>query len=214
MKKKITKNIEFSQAISERICYDLASGIGAVENLLDIFREGKGEIREKAGEMVEVEAKTLVQRLRFYRGAYGLSSSDKNMSAVFLTKLIKDFFSNGRIKINIVFEEGIIYLESVIAKTLISLVSIINENICFSGKIDLEIKSAANKDGNEILIKGSGKRVRLKEDRASILESNLKLPINAHNCREHYVINLCVNSGYKLFIKNTDQSIEYLLKKE
>ena len=204
------KTLELSQAISTRLCHDLAGSVGTIDNCLSLFENSDKSISEKAKNLVEEESTKLISRLKVFRSAYGLGG-EQEMSLVHLSKLLIDCFKNIEIKLNLHFEEGIIYIESHLAKATICLTSLAAENINSKGIIDLYI----NKDiENPIQLQSDGYDLQLKTECIEILNGKANPSVNVINCREHYINRLYTKKGYKLSVSKKGGSIKYnLLKK-
>ena len=205
------KTFELSQAISARLCHDLTSSIGAIDSCIDLLENHNKDISKKAKELVSEESSNLINRIRFFRGTYGFSSEETNMSVVSMVKLLTDFFKNTDVKLKIYFEEGLIYLESQLAKAAICLVAIISENISLRGDINFHISKDQNRP---IKLLGTGNNLQLRDENMEVLQGKKRKSINVRNCREHYVNSLCDRKGYKVLVGKKSGSIEYKLLKK
>ena len=205
------KTVELSQAMSARLCHDLAGSIGAIDSCIDLLGNHNKAIGKKAKELVLEESGNLVNRIKFFRSAYGLSSGETDMSIISMTKLLTDFFNNTDVKLKLSFEEGLIYLESQLAKAVICLVAIVSENISLNGHVNLNISKDQN---SPVKLVGSGDNLQLKDEYIEVLKGEKKKPINVRNCREHYVNKLCAKKGYIVLVDKKSGSIEYKLVKK
>jgi len=205
------KNVELSQAMSARLCHDLAGAIGTIDNCIGLLDHENENICIKAKNLASEEAGNLVNQIKFFRSAYGLSDGETNMSLVSMSKLLSDFFKNTQIKLNLHFEEGIIYMEASLAKAAICLAAIVSENISWSGEIDFYL----NKDEkNPVKLLGNGDHLILKDDHLEVLQGELRKPINVRNCREHYINKMCSKKGYYVSACKKPGVIEYKLLKK
>lgn len=202
----MSKQLRLSQAISAKICHDLSGAVGTIVNCLDLIYGNDVSISKKAGELVDLESKKLVARIRFLRSTYGLSDGDKDISLIFLSKLLKDFFHHSNVKLQLKFEQGMIFLSIDIAKAAMALASIISDSIGSSGTLELSINHKKEKD-IEIAIKAGGKAVHIKDENVEILTGNKKPLIGVHNCREHYVRDLYSRNGYQLTVNKEESRI-------
>jgi histidine phosphotransferase ChpT len=201
-----------SQALSTRLCHDLAGAIGTVDNCIGLIDNDNQDIGRKAKQLAELESRNLVNKIRFFRSAYGMSGEEKQMSLVFLTKLLKDFFQNSGVTLQFKFEQGMIFLESEIVKATMCLVAVACDIIAASGTVELYIGS---KDGkSNINVKATGKVVKIREDNFSILRGEKKksskaTKIDFNNCREHYINNIFKQDNYQMSINNSAGHVEY-----
>lgn len=210
----MSDKMRLSQAISAKICHDLSGAIGTIYNCLSLSYSDDSSISQKAKDLVELEAKNLVARLRFFRSAYGLSDGDSDISLIFLRKLFKDFFHNSDVKLQLECKQGMIFLEMAVAKATMSLASLVSDSIGAAGILEIYIGND-NNNCTEVNIKGSGSRaVQVKDENIGILTGNGKSLVGVHNCREHYIRNLYNKNGYELVIKIEDTSITCRLRKK
>lgn len=200
--------LQLLQTLNARICHDLAGSIGIIDNCLDLLDTKDKSISQKAKSLVNTESGNLVKKIKIFRSVYGRSDGEKEMSAVYLTKLMKDFFDGNGIKPKLHFEEGIIFLDAHIAKASICLTILASENIHSNGTIDLFF----SKD-NVIKIIANDRNLNLRKDNLNVLKRSGKIPITVNNCREHYVNILCDKSGYDLIFDEKEDSFRCSLVK-
>lgn len=208
----MTKQIMLAQALSTRLCHDLAGVIGTVDNCVSLIDNENQNIGLKAKQLAELEARNLVNKIKFFRCAYGMSGEEKQISLVFLTKILKDFFLNSDIVLQFKFEQGLIYLESEIAKATMCLVAVACDIISASGAVEIYIGSKGGK--SNINIKATGKVVKIKDDNFSILKgektkSRQATKINFNNCRELYINDIYKQNNFQMSIKNSISHVEY-----
>lgn len=209
----MTKQILLSQALSTRLCHDLAGAIGTVDNCIGLIDNENQTIGQKAKQLAELESRNLVNKIKFFRCAYGMSGGEeKQMSLIFLTKTLKDFFQNSGVVLQFKFEQGMIFLESEIVKATMCLVAVACDIIATSGTVELYIGSKEGR--SNINVKATGKVVKIKEDNFSILRGEKKknskaTKINFNNCREHYINNIYTQDNYQMSINNSTDYVEY-----
>jgi histidine phosphotransferase ChpT len=209
----MSKGVTLSQALNTRLCHDLAGVIGTVDNCISLIDNDNKSIGQKAKILAELESKNLINKIKFFRCAYGISDKEKEISLVFLSKLLKDFFCNSGINLQFKFEEGIIFLESEIIKATMSLISVARDLIS-AGEVILYIGSKDGKRNINVRANANGKILKLKDDNLAILRGEKKKSskankINFYNCREHYITNIYKQCNYRMLIDSTNNHIEY-----
>ena len=205
------KNVELSQAMSARLCHDLAGSIGTIDNCLGLVDHDDAIISQKAKNLASEEASNLVNQIKFFRSAYGLSDGEASMSLVNMAKLLNDFFKNTQVQLNLHFETGLIYMEAQLAKSAICLAAIVSENISYSGVINFYL----NKDQDSpVRILGNGNNLILKDDHLEVIQGKPRKAVNVRNCREHYINKMCAKKGYKVLAQKKTGAIEYKLLKK
>ncbi|WP_172329836.1 histidine phosphotransferase family protein [Mangrovicoccus sp. HB161399] len=94
----MTKNAhDLTALLGSRICHDLISPLGAIGNgleLLSMTGAGGAEMSLIAESVANANA-----RVRFYRIAYGASSSDQAMGRTEVSGILDDITRGGRVKI-------------------------------------------------------------------------------------------------------------------
>ena len=73
--------IIFLEALSSKICHDLISPIGAVNNGLEILEELGADAGEEVIELISFSAAQASAKLRAFRMVYGSGGSDNNLKA-------------------------------------------------------------------------------------------------------------------------------------
>lgn len=208
----MAEDLKLLQAMSARICHDLAGSIGIIDNCLSLLDTKNKVIGHKAKLLVNQESDNLIRKIKFFRNVYGVDG-EKEMSAIQLNKLLQEFFTNSSIKPKSHFEKGLAYLDSSLAKVSICLAIVAAEHVNSNGKVDLFFNNM-NKERLVSVIAG-GKDLRLKKESFLILTGNnmdeegKALNINPSNCREYYINNVCKNSGYKITASKKEGCLEY-----
>ncbi|PCJ29407.1 MAG: hypothetical protein COA94_01385 [Rickettsiales bacterium] len=207
----MTRTIELSQALSAKLCHDLAGSIGAIDNCLSMICGQDTSIAKQAKVIASEESINLVSHLRLLRAAYGASAEEEEVSVISIMKLLTDFFEDKKTELNLHFEKGLIFLDTQIAKAVMCLIVIAAESGAMRGVLDVHVN---NINASEFKIISRSKILKLKEDNAQILEGDLDAPIDVGNCREHYIGRICAQNGYIVSVNQTDELIEYNLKKK
>jgi len=201
------KNLELMQTLAARICHDLAGSIGTIDNCLGLMDTKDESIRKQAKLLANEESGNLIRKMQVLRECYGLSSSEEEMSTIYLSKSLKDLFVNSSIEFNIHFEDGILCLNTLLAKIVMCLMAIAKEPSKTS-KIDLFFNS-----DNSIKIVAAGEGIKLKKDNFWQENSLVKTPITTGNVRQHYINMMCDVVGYKITVSQKGNAIEYNIAK-
>lgn len=205
------KEIELSQAISARICHDLAGSIGAIDNYLNLLDNPNDEIKNRASVLVCKESENLVHKIRFFRNAYGIENGESKMSIVAMTKLIRDFMKSTDINLSIKIDKGILYTNSMLAKVIISLVNVIIDNVAGRGRVSVLIFGTNEDVSVDVFAKG--KNISINEESFKILSTTSRYKINIRNCREHYIKCVLNKLDYKISVNVESNLIKYNIAK-
>jgi len=203
----MTDELRLLQILNARFLHDLSSSVGTVYNCLRLIDTANKDIGNKAKLLAIEESGNLTKKIKVFRGVYASPDGDEQMSVVYLTKLFQDFFSNNnKLELDLKFETGVLYLESLLAKASLCLVMIISEASVLGGKLAF---ICGNDNGNNFTrITFNSKDLKWSDETWDILNGKKNKEINIKNCREFYIRNLCEKSGYKITSNKKANSIE------
>jgi len=203
----MTDELRLLQILNARFLHDLSSSVGTVYNCLSLIDTANKDIGNKAKLLAIEESGNLTKKIKVFRGVYASPDGDEQMSVVYLTKLFQDFFSNNnKLELDLKFETGVLYLESLLAKASLCLVMIISEASVLGGKLAF---ICGNDNGNNFTrITFNSKDLKWSDETWDILNGKKNKEINIKNCREFYIHNLCEKSGYKIITNQKANSIE------
>lgn len=83
--------------ISSRICHDLISPIGAINNGLELLELGGEEVVSPEMELIRESVDAAMARIKLFRIAFGLSSPDQNVTQRDLQSILSDVGKSGRV---------------------------------------------------------------------------------------------------------------------
>ena len=203
----MTDELRLLQILNARFLHDLSSSVGTVYNCLSLIDTANKDIGNKAKLLAIEESGNLTKKIKVFRGVYASPDGDEQMSVVYLTKLFQDFFSNNnKLELDLKFETGVLYLESLLAKASLCLVMIISEASVLGGKLAF---ICGNDNGNNFTrITFNSKDLKWSDETWDILNGKKNKEINIKNCREFYIRNLCEKSEYKITSNKKANSIE------
>jgi histidine phosphotransferase ChpT len=96
---KTTLDIDLLQLMASKICHDLISPIGAVNNGVEFMEEMGPDAFDDAVGLISHSAQSASAKLQAYRMAYGAGGADSNIKPEDVKKLIGDMVStDGKIK--------------------------------------------------------------------------------------------------------------------
>ncbi|WP_108858611.1 histidine phosphotransferase family protein [Ruegeria sp. Alg231-54] len=91
-------NVNLAELIGSRICHDLISPIGAINNGLELL-EMVGTMQGPEMELISGSVGSAGAKIRFFRVAFG-SAGDQPLGWVEVTELLKDVDCVGRVRVN------------------------------------------------------------------------------------------------------------------
>lgn len=91
---------KLAEMLATRLCHDLTGPIGAVNNGAEFLEEEGFDMTNDAVKLILTSAHEAVNRLQFYRQAYGRVGETGEASLAEKKKIALDFFSSTKIKLD------------------------------------------------------------------------------------------------------------------
>ncbi|MBA5724559.1 histidine phosphotransferase ChpT [Candidatus Liberibacter sp.] len=203
MVKKIDFNLsssDLSALLCSRICHDIISPIGAINNGLELLDE-EG-LEDDAMELIRSSAANATARLKFARIAFGASGS---INAPFelseAEEVIKDFSAIDN-KIALSWTREKITLPKQKIKLLLNLFMIAYVSLPRGGNLEILVKTSIDEECFFLNIRGS--LVRLPEKFIRILSGEMDFQITAHDVQFYYTALLACESDMALSYRFID----------
>lgn len=180
-------SIEISELLCTKLCHDLAGPIGAINNGIDFLESDSKQMQEKAFELVRLSSKQAVNRLTFFRQAYGMLSHDSEIHLSELRSLVLKFIEDSKMSLN--FPEQVIDGSDVICartgKLILNYVMIASHVIMCNGLISINIDSMGERIKLKITVDAPS--YKLEEELRNILNSKFDdIDINSRNIQHYY----------------------------
>ena len=136
-------NLKFSALLCSRLCHDLASPVGAVNNGVEMLETetDPGLIRQITG-LIEQSAAQTTNRLQFYRLAFGAAGGFGSQVGLDHAKAAMEAFFGDQ-KIEVEFDPGQKTGSPAVVKLLMNLALTAGETIIRGGKLVIEIEDQA-----------------------------------------------------------------------
>jgi len=202
--------IIFLEALSSKICHDLISPIGAVNNGLEILEELGADAGEEVIELISFSAAQASAKLRAFRMVYGSGGSDNNLKASDAHEAIEDIIkADGKIRQNWDAHETFGFDDerpNGLAKIITSLLLLAMEGLPKGGEMVVERGEAVG----HILITASGENALFKEAAVSALtQGKTNMTPDPKNIHALTCVKLCRHYGFDLSLReNGDNRIQ------
>lgn len=166
------QSLEFAALLCSRLCHDLLSPVGALNNGLELMAdETDPEMRQRCLELLGDSARTSANKLKFFRLAFGSAGGygDSVPASEAQTAIEGMFAATGRVKLGwMVAEES---LPKLPAKILLNLALIAGDALVRGGQLDI---GAEQRDGvTEIVVRAEGPKVILDPELRAALGGTL-----------------------------------------
>lgn len=96
----MNQETKLAELIATRLCHDLTGPVGAVNNGVEMLEEEGFDMQNDALKLIITSAHETVNRLMFFRQAYGRVGDTGEASLADKKKIATDFFSSTKIKLD------------------------------------------------------------------------------------------------------------------
>ncbi|MEQ1499284.1 MAG: histidine phosphotransferase family protein [Novosphingobium sp.] len=167
-------SVDLAALLCSRLCHDLLSPVGAMNNGLELLAEEKDpEMRKRCMELLEQSARTSADKLKFFRLAFGAAGGFGSSVAVEEPKALIDALvaGNGRIKVQ--WTLGVDALPKAAVKVLLNLSHIGIDALVRGGTLDIGVESRGG--ASEIVVRAAGPRIAFDGDIGRALDGSLPI---------------------------------------
>lgn len=154
------KSYEFASLLCSRLCHDLLSPVGALNNGLELLAdETDPEMRQRCMELLGDSARASANKLKFFRLAFGAAGGFADEVETREARAAIDglFGADGRIQLNWMVEEPTMSKSAL--KILLNLVLIAGDALVRGGA--LTVGAERHGAGLDIVVRGEGPRILL-----------------------------------------------------
>lgn len=167
-----TDSIEFASLLCSRLCHDLLSPVGALNNGLELMAdETDPDMRQRCLDLLADSAKTSANKLKFFRLAFGSAGGFGDAVPTHEARVAIEgmFAQTGRVKIGWLVEDDM--LDKLPVKVMLNLALIAGDALVRGGQLDI---GAEKRPGvTEIVVRGEGPKLVLDPDLRSALAGTL-----------------------------------------
>lgn len=164
-----TSAIDFASLLCSRLCHDLLSPVGALNNGLELLAdEHDPEMRARCLDLLNESARASANKLKFFRLAFGAAGGfgDQVDAREAKTAIEGMYGTEGRIEIGWMVEPAT--LSKTAIKVLLNLALIAGDALVRGGRLDIGAEETAN--GTEMVVRAEGPRLVLDAELRQALE--------------------------------------------
>ncbi|MBA2920298.1 histidine phosphotransferase [Sphingomonas sp. MAH-20] len=164
-----TAAIDFASLLCSRLCHDLLSPVGALNNGLELLAdEHDPEMRARCLDLLNESARASANKLKFFRLAFGAAGGfgDSVDSREAKAAIEGMFGEGGRIEIGWMVEPATLSKPAI--KVLLNLALIAGDALVRGGRLDIGAEQTAN--GTEMVVRAEGPRLVLDPELRQALE--------------------------------------------
>ena len=162
------KSYEFASLLCSRLCHDLLSPVGALNNGIELLAdENDPEMRARCLELLGESARASANKLKFFRLAFGAAGGfadevDTREARVAIEGL---FGGEGRIQLGWMVDEPT--MSKAALKVLLNIVLIAGDALVRGGRLDVGAEKHGN--GLDIVVRAEGPRIVLDPELKKVL---------------------------------------------
>ena len=164
-------NLKFSALLCSRLCHDLASPLGAINNGVEMLETETDPslIRQITG-LIEQSARQTTNRLQYYRLAFGAAGGFGSEIGLDQAKAAMAAFFGDQ-KIELEFDPGQRTESPAVVKLLMNLALTAGETIIRGGKLVIEIEDQAT--GTRFALRAEAEKIKVRNTIADALAGRL-----------------------------------------
>ncbi|TCD02035.1 histidine phosphotransferase [Erythrobacteraceae bacterium CFH 75059] len=202
-----TDAIELAAMLCSRLCHDLLSPIGALNNGLELLAEERDPaMRARCIELLEQSARTSADKLKFFRLAFGAAGGFNESVPVEEPRALIEALagSNSRVTLHWALTSSALLKDAV--KVMLNLAQIGLEALVRGGTLDI---GAEISDGqSEIVVRATGSRIAFDEEIGRALEGALDdAGLSSRTAAAHMLALLAEAKGGSLQYQRTDTTL-------
>lgn len=187
-------SVEFASLLCSRLCHDLLSPVGALNNGLELLAdEHDPEMRARCMELLNDSARASANKLKFFRLAFGAAGGfGETVDTREAQAAIEGLFpESSRIAIGWLVEEPALPKPAI--KVLLNLALIAGDALVRGGQLD--IGAEVNGGRVEIVVRAAGQRLVLDQELRSALIGETEESVVTPRAAAAYLIHALVTEG-------------------
>ena len=133
------KELDFASLLCSRLCHDLVSPVGAINNGIEIMEdEDSPEMREQVMDLLKQSASLTSNKLKFFRIAFGAAGGfGAELDVNEARNAVVAFYENA--KVDIEWQSSLVYAPKIVIKSLLNLALVVGESVVGAGKLKIAI---------------------------------------------------------------------------
>jgi histidine phosphotransferase ChpT len=199
--------VDFASLLCSRLCHDLLSPVGALNNGLELLAdEHDPEMRARCLELLSESAKASANKLKFFRLAFGAAGGfgetvDSREARAAIEGLFGD---NHKVNLGWLVEDAT--LPKAAIKVLLNLSLIAGDALIRGGQLDVGAEAV---DGQvEIVVRADGPRIVLDPElRTALLGAQGEAPITPRAAAAYLVHSLVAEGGGTVQVSDPEETV-------
>lgn len=195
-------DLKLAELLCSRLCHDLVSPVGAVNNGIELMEEFGGDSAE-ATALIASSGKQASRRLQFYRVAFGQAGTQLAQPVADVRELLDGIFEGGKLKVQWDPASTAAPALAGWGKLLCNLVSLASESLPRGGTLTVTV--AAKPDQARLAVAASGQGCRLGDEVRQALDPGAKVDgLSPRGVQPFFAKRLAERMGGKLETSGPD----------
>ena len=189
------KSVEFASLLCSRLCHDLLSPVGALNNGLELLAdETDPEMRERCLELLADSARASANKLKFFRLAFGAAGGfgDEVETREARAAIEGLFGAEGRVEVQWMVEEE--RMSKSALKVLLNLVLLAGDALVRGGT--LAVGAERHGEGIDIVVRAEGPRIVIDPDLTRALLGQVDEANIAPRAAAAWLVHCLVSDGH------------------
>ncbi|MEQ9115385.1 MAG: histidine phosphotransferase family protein [Rickettsiales bacterium] len=200
------KDLEFCELLCAKFCHDLSGPIGAINNGIDFLDSDNVGMKEKAADLVKLSSNQAVNRLAFFRQAYGSYTIGSKINISQLKSLINKYTHDTKIRVELVnMISQDLEIDHLLSKVLLNFMVIASGIVLLNGNVEIDFCN--DEAMKTIKINATGPVAKVDEDLKSILEGGV-VEKTTRNVQQLYTKHLLDSASIKTEVQNDKSGIK------
>ncbi|WP_260600265.1 histidine phosphotransferase family protein [Sphingomonas endolithica] len=199
--------VDFASLLCSRLCHDLLSPVGALNNGLELLAdEHDPDMRARCLELLNESAKASANKLKFFRLAFGAAGGFGEMvDAREARAAIEGLFGeNHRVKLGWLVEDTTLPKPAI--KVLLNLALIAGDALIRGGRLDIGAESVGG--AVEIVVRADGPRIVLDQElRGALTGTSGDAVVTPRAAAAHLVQALLTEAGGTVQVSAPDEAV-------
>lgn len=191
----IDKNeMKMTELLCSKLCHDLISPIGAINNGLEFLQDESSEMANEASKLIDTSAKQAADRLAYFRLAFGVGGSDDLIAFKTVVELIEKFAIEKKIDVDWLGDDTLLQsnVEKFNGKLLLNLVLMASDCLPRGGRIEFSFEG--NSRNPDFTASINGDKCNLRDDVKSGLDEQISADsLTVRNILAYYCRKLAKN---------------------
>lgn len=205
-----------AEMLCTRLCHDLTGPIGALANGAEFLADDDFSMQGQAVELISQSAEQAVNRLQFYRSAYGMVKTPGEAVLSDVKNLIYDFFSGTKVSLD--WPDSLtdalnISISRKMARLLQNMAIIASSTLIRGGIVSIRIQEESGK--KIVSVSASGLKVKWDTEQEQVIAGSIGIDdVKPSTVQLFYTTKLSEIIGATITANATEDSFEMLAVKE